>query len=86
LWLKGIQVESVQVRFDLREPNIGLFRNLASVSRALGLVIVALGSRALVAADAHQLLRAAAESDTAHFVVDPELFLLNAVAANDRAT
>jgi hypothetical protein len=86
LWLKGSQVESVQVRFDLREPNIGLFRNLASVSRALGLAIVALDSRSLLAGDAHQLLRAAAESDAAHFVIDPESFLLDAVAANDRAT
>jgi hypothetical protein len=86
LWLKGSQVESVQVRFDLRQPNIGLFRNLANVSRQLGAVIFGLESKTLLAADAHELLRAAAESKAAHFVIDPESFLLDAVAANDRAT
>lgn len=86
LWLNDGRAESVQVRFDLREPNINLFRDLASVSRELDLAIVALASMSLVDRDVHQLLRAAAESDAAHFVIDPESFLLNAVAVNDRAT
>jgi hypothetical protein len=86
LWRAEARVRTVQVRFDLRQPNIALFREVVNIARELQLAIVALSSQRLVPLDVERLLRAAAESDAAHFSVDPASFLLQVEAANVRAT
>ncbi len=86
LWRREGKVESVQVRFDLRQPNMTLFREVVSIARELGLAIVVLETKSVLPLDIQRLLRAAAESAAAHFVVDPESFLLQAEATNAKAT
>jgi hypothetical protein len=86
LWRSEGAVESIQVRFDLRNPNMPLFREVVNIARELGLAILVLGSRRLLPLDVQPLLRAAGESEAAHFSVDPESFLWQVDAANARAT
>ena len=86
LWSTHERIESLQVRFDLRRPNIFLFREIVRVADDRSLAIVSLATRRKLPLDVHQLLRAAAESDAAHFATDPQSFLLQVAAANDRAT
>lgn len=86
LWRHRGRVESIQVHFDLRNPNMALFRQLTDFARAANLAIVVLATQAVLAADPHQLIRAAAESDAAHFVVDPASFLMNVSAVNAKAS
>jgi hypothetical protein len=80
------RVESMRIRFDLRNPNIRLFHDTVRLAQDLRLAIVSLSMRRSIPLDMSQLLRAAAESDAAHFAMDPESFLLQAAAQNDRAT
>lgn len=84
LWRTDKYVESIHVRFDLRKPNMTLFREVVEIARELALVIVVVEARNVVPADTQRLLRAAAESEAALFSVDPASFLLQAKAANAR--
>ena len=86
LWRSEGNVESIQVRFDLRKPNMALVREVVSIASALELAILVPGTKRLVPLDIQKLLRAAAESDAAHFAVDPASFLLQVETANARAT
>jgi hypothetical protein len=86
LWSTGEMIESLQVRFDLRRPNISLFREVVRVAHKRALAIVSLATRRKLGLEVNQLLRAAAESDAAHFATDPESFLLQVGVANERAT
>lgn len=86
VWRQRGRVESIQVRFDLRSPNMALFRKLVDFARASRLAIVVLATQAVLAADPHQLIRAAAESDAAHFAIDPASFLMNVSAVNAKAS
>ena len=86
LWSSNGEVEFVQVRFDLRNPNFAMFRQVATLAKELHLGILALEVKTLLGPEPDRLLRAAAESAAAHFVVDPESFLLEASAINERAT
>lgn len=80
------RIESMRIRFDLRSPNIRLFHEIVRLAKDLRLVIVSLSTRRSIPLVTPQLLRAAAESDAAHFAMDAESFLLQAAAQNDRAT
>jgi hypothetical protein len=80
------RAESIQVRFDLRNPNMTLFRDVVAIAQELELAILVLGTKSLVPGDVHRLLRAAAESEAAHFSVDPASFLSQVQPANARAT
>jgi hypothetical protein len=75
LWRDHGKVESVQARFDLRNPNLALFQAVVDIARDLGLAILALGIKRIVPSDTQQLLRVAAESDAERFVDDPYSFL-----------
>jgi hypothetical protein len=86
LWRRDGKVESVQVRFDLRRPNMALFREVVDIAREFELVILVLETKRVVTSDTRRLLRAAAESAAAHFVIDPESFLLQVEATNAKAT
>lgn len=86
LWHRDGRVESIQVRFDLRKPDMGLFREVVNIARELELAIVVPGTKSVLPLDIQRLLRAAAESEAAHFALDPASFLLQADAANVRAT
>jgi hypothetical protein len=85
LWRDAGEVVSVQVRFDLRKPNMALFGEVVDITRALRLAILVLATRRILPADIGDLIRAAAESDAAHFVVDPASFLSDLQAANEKA-
>lgn len=85
-WRHRGRVESIEVRFDLRNPNMALFRELVNFAHTSRLAIVVLATKAVPAADTHRLIRAAAESDAAHFVVDPASFLMNVTAVNAKAS
>lgn len=86
LWRSRGKVNSVVVRFDLRQPNMTLLQQVILMAQELDLAIVALETRSVVQPDVDRLLRAAAESRAAHFVLDPASFLLQAESANTRAT
>jgi hypothetical protein len=86
LWRSEGRVESIGVRFDLREPNMALFQEVVSIARELRLAILVLGTRSVLPLAVQPLLRAAAESEAAHFALDPASFLLQLEAANARAT
>jgi hypothetical protein len=85
-WCPNGKIESIRVRFDLRSPKIFLFREVVRIAQELELAIVSLGRRKLLSLEVSQLLRAAAESDAAHFCLDPSSFLLQVATINDRAT
>lgn len=80
------RIESLYVRFDLRNPNVLLFQSITRVAQELRLAVVSLRTRRVIPPDAKQLMRCAAESEAAHFVMDPEGFLLQVTTANDKAT
>lgn len=80
------RVDSVTVRFDLRQPNMTLFQQVVHIARELRLAIVTLETMSVVPLDVLRLLRAAAESRAAHFVLDPASFLSQMESANTRAT
>ena len=86
LWRSEGRVESIRVRFDLRKPNMTLFREVVNIARELGLAILVPGTRSVLPVAVQPLLRAAAESEAAHFALDPASFLLQFEAANARAT
>ena len=77
-------VESLDIRFDLRQPDMKLFRSVFDLAQDCGLAVVDM-ARKRVVPDLHELVRAAAESEAAHFVLDPGSFL-DQVAASGRAT
>lgn len=74
LFEEGGHVESLNVRFDLREPDIKLFRSVLELAQDSGLVVVDMVRRRIVP-DLDGLVRTAAESEAAHFVLDPVSFL-----------
>lgn len=80
------RVESITVRFDLRQPNMALFQQVIQIAKELRLAIVILETISVVPLDVLRLLRAAAESRAAHFVLDPASFLSRMESANTRAT
>jgi hypothetical protein len=86
LWRRKGKVRSINVRFDLRQPNMTLFQQAIRIARELGLAIVTLETMSVVPLDVLRLLRAAAESRAAHFVLDPASFLSQMESANTRAT
>lgn len=77
-------VESLRVRFDLRKPDMQLFRTVSDLALDYHLVILDMARKRRIR-DLNELLRAAAESDAAHFVLDPASFL-EQVGVNARAT
>lgn len=86
LWRRKGKVHSLTVRFDLRQPNMTLFQQVVRIAQELRLAIVTLETMSVVPLDVLRLLRAAAESRAAHFVLDPASFLSQMEAANTRAT
>ena len=84
LSLENARVESLGIRFDLRTPDMQLFRAVFRLAEECGLVILDL-ARKCALPDLNGLIRAAAESDAAHFVLDPASFLAQ-VLTNARAT
>ena len=68
------RVESLSVRFDLRNPNMALFRAIWDLAQESQLAILDMAQKRAVQS-VKELLRAAAESDAAHFVLDPASFL-----------
>lgn len=80
------RVDSILVRFDLRQPNMALFQHAIRIAQQLRLAIVTLETMSVVPLDVVQLLRAAAESRAAHFVLDPASFLSQMESANTRPT
>lgn len=80
------RVDSITVRFDLRQPNMALFQQVVQIAQQLRLAIVTLETMTIVPLDVLRLLRAAAESRAAHFVLDPASFLSQMESANTRAT
>lgn len=80
------RVDSIVVRFDLRQPNMALFQQVIQIAQQLRLAIVTLETMSIVPLDVLRLLRAAAESRAAHFVLDPASFLSQMESANTRAT
>lgn len=86
LWRRREKVQSVTVRFDLRQPNMELFQHVIRIAQERHLAIVALETMSIVPLDVLRLLRAAAESRAAHFVLDPSSFLSEVEAANRLAT
>lgn len=86
LWRRKGKVHSLTVRFDLRQPNMMLFQQMVHIAQELRLAIVSLETMSVVPLDVLRLLRAAAESRAAHFVLDPASFLSEMESANTRAT
>ena len=77
-------VESLRVRFDLRKPDMQLFRAVSDMAQEHNLVILDM-ARKRALPHLNDLVRAAAESDAAHFVLDPASFL-EQVGVSARAT
>jgi len=86
LWRENHQIIDLVVRFDLRRPNIGLIRALVEVASTLDLAILDYAQRRVLARDPVVMLRAAAESGAAHFVIDPLSFLEQLSADNESET
>lgn len=85
LWRRKEKVRSVTVCFDLRQPNMMLFQRAIHIAQELHLAIVAPETTSVVPLEVLRLLRAAAESRAAHFVLDPGSFLSQMESANSRA-
>ncbi len=79
------RVDSIVVRFDLRQPNMTLLQQVIQMTRELRLAIMIVETKRVVEANEEELLRAAAESKAAHFVLDPASFLSQMESANSRA-
>ena len=84
LFEEGGTVESLNVRFDLRKPDMKLFRSVFELSQDCDLAVLDM-SRKRTVHDLSDLVRAAAASEAAHFVLDPASFL-DQVGASGRAT
>jgi hypothetical protein len=84
LFEEGGCVESLNVRFDLRKPDMGLFKSIVDLAQDCGLAVVDMARKRNVS-DLNALVRAAAESGAAHFVLDPVSFL-DQVGTSGRAT
>jgi hypothetical protein len=80
------KVSSVVAQFDLRQPNMTLLQQVILMAQELSLAIVVVETSSVVPLDVDQLLRAAAESKAAHFVLDPASFLSQVEAANTLAS
>jgi hypothetical protein len=78
------RVEELYVRFDLRQPDMSLFKAIFALAQHCDLAVVDMARKRTVA-DLNELVRAAAESDAAHFVLDPASFL-EQVGVSARAT
>ncbi len=77
-------VESLNVRFDLRKPDMQLFRAVSDMAQEHDLVMLDT-TRKRAIRNMNELVRAAAESNAAHFVLDPASFL-EQVGVSARAT
>lgn len=86
VWVSRSSIDSAQVCFDLRQPNFELLQGVVAVCTEFGLAIALPDANILQKPDVESLLRAAAESDAAHYVIDAESFLANVDTANARAT
>lgn len=86
LWRSQGKVNSIVVRFDLRQPNMTLLQQAIHMAQELNLAIMALETGSIVQPNVERLLRAAAESRAAHFVLDPASLLSQMESANARAT
>ncbi|HEY4365634.1 MAG TPA: hypothetical protein VGN07_00230 [Steroidobacteraceae bacterium] len=75
----------VAVHFDLRNPNMLLIRAIADLARDLELAILVPEVRRIATSDVEALLRFAAESSAAHFVLDPQSFLSQLDTVSERA-
>jgi len=84
LFEHGGHVESLNARFDLRQPDMRLFKLVFDFAQDCGLAIVDM-SRKRTVSDLNEFVRAAAESEAAHFVLDPASFL-DQVGTSARAT
>ena len=84
LFEEGGCVESLNVRFDLREPDMELFKSVFAFAQESELAVVDMMRKRIVP-DLDGFVRAAAESEAAHFVLDPGSFL-DQVATSVRAT
>jgi hypothetical protein len=58
----------------LRKPDMELFKSIADFAQDCGLAVIDLARKRTVSG-LNELVRAAAESDAAHFVLDPASFL-----------
>jgi len=74
------------VRFDLRNPNMALFSSLVAFASKHELAILDLGQERALPRNHTALLRAAAESAAANFVIDPMSFLDQVRTGDTRAT
>jgi hypothetical protein len=74
LFEQGGCIDSLNVRFDLRKPDMELFKSIADFAQDCGLAVIDLARKRTVSG-LNELVRAAAESDAAHFVLDPASFL-----------
>lgn len=86
LWRERARIGSINVRFDLRAPNMALLRKIVELAADLGCRIFVPGERRVIASDIDALLKAAGESDAAHFTLDPSSFLSEIDPVNARAT
>jgi len=86
LWRERGRIGSIAVRFDLRTPNMALFRAVVDLAADLGFVIFVPEARRVIASDVDTLLKMAGESEAAHFVLDPSSFLSQVDPVNARAT
>ncbi|MFC4310319.1 hypothetical protein ACFPN2_14595 [Steroidobacter flavus] len=80
------KVSSVVAYFDLRQPNMTLVQQVIHMAQELRLAIVVVETSSVLPLDVDQLLRAAAESKAAHFVLDPASYLAQMETANSQAT
>ena len=84
LFEAGGFVESLNVRFDLREPDMELFKSIFAFAQESELAVVDMMRKRIVP-DLDGFVRAAAESEAAHFVRDPTSFF-EQVKTSARAT
>ena len=75
---------AVEVCLDLRDLQIGLFRAIVDLACARNLALLACETKRPIERSAEQLLRHAAASSAAHFVIDPHSFLSELDTVNDR--
>ncbi len=84
LWRDNGRIASLFVRFDLRTPNMALFRDVARFVGEHHLAMIDPACKRRIH-DLEGLLRAAGESNAAHFVLDP-LSFLSQIDTDTRAT
>jgi hypothetical protein len=81
---EGGYVEALNVRFDLRQPEMALFSAVFAFAQDYELAVVDMARKRTIDS-LKDLVRAAAESDAAHFVLDPASFL-DQIGVSARAT